>query len=100
MYLLNDLRKSTLPQNRLFFGLIRNSKHQVDDFVEGVTFQNQLMDTFCEISFQPSASQRSGNNLKRSNYFDLKTKALTFLHVPYSLSALAVPIAEWREATR
>jgi hypothetical protein len=38
-------------QNRQLNILIGNSNHQVDDFVGGVTFQNPLINTLCEISF-------------------------------------------------
>ena len=49
MYSLNGYSKSTPPQNRRITVSISDSQQQVDDFVAELTFQNHLINAFCEI---------------------------------------------------
>ena len=49
MYQLNGFGKPTPPQNRQLIILISKREEQVDDVVGGVTFQNRLINTFCEM---------------------------------------------------
>ena len=57
IHLLISFRKATPPQNRQLNILISNAKQQVDDCVGELTFQNLLINTFCEMI---SAAGKSG----------------------------------------
>jgi hypothetical protein len=48
MYSLIGCRMSTPPQHRPVDIWITYRKQEVDDFVGGLTFQNKIMNTFCE----------------------------------------------------
>ena len=57
MYWLISFRESTPPQNRQVNIVVSNNKQQVDDFVGGLTFQDWLRKTFCEMSFRAKREQ-------------------------------------------
>jgi hypothetical protein len=50
MYQLDDFRTSTPPQNCQLIVSISNSNKYCNDFVGELTFQNRLVQIFCEIN--------------------------------------------------
>ena len=58
MYQFNGFRKSTPPQNRQLNVLTSRSKHEVDDVVGELTFENYSIRTFCVRNHR---SQRCGD---------------------------------------